>query len=60
LIRKWLHEARRDATQEEIARLVGITRQYYGMIENGIRRPSVAVAKKIGAVLGFDWTNFFN
>jgi len=60
LIRKWLHEARRDATQEEIARLVGITRQYYGMIENGHRRPRVAVAKKIGAVLGFDWTIFFD
>jgi len=60
LIRKWLIEARRDATQEEIARLVGIQRQYYGMIENGNRRPSVAVAKKIGAVLGFEWTIFFD
>jgi len=60
LVRKWLIEARRDATQEEIARLVGIQRQYYGMIENGNRRPSVAVAKKIGAVLGFEWTIFFD
>jgi len=58
LVRKWLIEARRDATQEEIARLVGIQRQYYGMTENGNRRPSVAVAKKIVAVLGFEWTIF--
>jgi len=43
---------------KEIAQLVGIKRQYYDMIENGNRRPSVAVAKKIGAVLSFDWTNF--
>nr|DAM00106.1 MAG TPA: Helix-turn-helix XRE-family like protein [Caudoviricetes sp.] len=37
-----------------------ITRQYYGMIERGERRPSVDVAKKISNVLGIDWTIFFN
>lgn len=28
-------------------------------IELGERRPSVEVAKKIAAVLGFDWTRFY-
>jgi putative transcriptional regulator len=37
----------------------GITRQYYGMIENGERRPSVEVAKRIAPVLGIQWTIFF-
>lgn len=37
----------------------GISRQYYGMIENGERRPSVATAKKISAFLKIDWTIFF-
>lgn len=36
-----------------------ITRQYYGMIENGDRRPSVDVAKAIADVLEIDWTIFF-
>lgn len=36
-----------------------ITRQYYGMIENGDRRPSVDVAKKIASVLDIEWTIFF-
>lgn len=37
----------------------GITRQYYGMIENGDRTPSVDVAKSIANVLDIDWTIFF-
>jgi len=28
-------------------------------IENGNANPSVKVAKKIAAVLGFDWTRFY-
>lgn len=60
MAREWLIKARNNATHEEVAQLVGIKRQYYSMIENGTRTPSVGVAKKIGAVLGFDWTIFFN
>jgi len=29
-------------------------------IENGNANPSVKVAKKIAAVLGFDWTRFYD
>lgn len=48
-------------THEQVAALTdkGITRQYYGMIESGERRPSVDVAKSIADVLDIDWTIFF-
>ncbi|MTW85591.1 helix-turn-helix domain-containing protein [Virgibacillus dakarensis] len=36
-----------------------ITRQYYGMIENGDRIPSPEVAQAIAQVLEIDWTIFF-
>lgn len=36
-----------------------ISRQFYGMIESGERRPSVEVAKKIAAFLELNWTIFF-
>lgn len=48
-------------SHDDVASLseVGITRQYYGMIENGERRPSVKVAKAISRVLDIEWTIFF-
>ena len=48
-------------TQQDVVNLskTGITRQFYGMIENGERRPSVKVAKDIAKVLRIDWTIFF-
>ena len=49
-----------DMTQEEVARKVGIGRASYSNIENGARKPSVKTARAIAAVLGFDWTEFFN
>lgn len=36
-----------------------ITRSFYGLIENGNRRPSIEVAKKISQLLGIEWTVFF-
>lgn len=49
-------------THEQVALQTGkgITRQYYGMIENGVRRPSVDVAKAIAEVLELNWTVFFD
>ena len=58
-MRKWLIELRKGYTQTQIAEAVGITQQMYSFIELGERRPSVEVAKKIAAVLGFDWTLFY-
>jgi len=58
-LRKWLIELRKGYSQTQIAKAAGITQQMYSFIELGVRRPSVEVAKKIAAVLGFDWTRFF-
>ncbi|ODA41076.1 helix-turn-helix transcriptional regulator [Desulfosporosinus sp. BG] len=61
MIRFWLSNIRLDAgmTHDEVAKNVGVKRQYYSMIENGERTPSVKVARKIGEVLNFNWTLFF-
>lgn len=50
---------RANFTQREVGRLSGISESYYSMIESGERKPAVKTAKKIAAVLGFDWTLFF-
>lgn len=57
----WLKEARRvrGLTTYEVASRAGVSQGYYSQIENGSRRASVAVAKRIAAVLLFDWTMFF-
>ena len=59
--RIWFKQTREDKgfTQEELAAKIGITRQHIGLIENGVAAPSVEVAKKIAAVLGFNWTRFY-
>lgn len=58
----WLKAIResKNLSQEEISRSVDITQASYSNIENGKRTPSVPVAKKIAAVLGFDWTRFYD
>ena len=45
--------------QEDVAESAGISRQYYNSIENARVEPTVAVAKKLGKVLGVEWTIFF-
>lgn len=57
----WLKKLRSDQklSGEAVADLANISQQHYSYIENGHRRPSVPVAKRIGGVLGFDWTLFF-
>ena len=40
-------------SQSDIANLVGISRRYYNSIENGLRRPSPEIAKKIANCLNF-------
>lgn len=59
---EWLKAARTQLglTQEQVANKAGgITRTGYTNIETGERKPSVAAAKRIAAVLGFPWTRFF-
>lgn len=57
----WLKEIRmkQEKTQDWVADEAGISRGAYCNIENGERRPSVEVAKRIAGVLGFDWTKFY-
>lgn len=37
----------KSLTQYEIAEIVGITTSYYGMIESGVRTPSLPIALKL-------------
>ena len=46
-------------TMRQVGEAAGISESFYSMIESGERRPSVETAKKIAAVLGFDWTLFY-
>lgn len=46
-------------TQTELANKVGVTRQAISLFELKVNKPSVAIAKKIGEVLHFDWTQFY-
>ena len=57
----WLKELREhtNRTQKDVSEECEISQVAYSYIENGLRNPSVAVAKKIGATLGFDWTRFY-
>ena len=59
--RHWLRQIRegKGYTQHQVGKFSGTSRHYISMIELGIRRPSVEVAKRIASVLGFDWTLFF-
>jgi putative transcriptional regulator len=58
--RGWLIKIRGNRTQEQMAKLVGISRSAYSNIESGIRGPSVRMAKKIASALGFEWMIFFD
>lgn len=57
--RDWLILLRGKLTQEQTAKLAGISRSAYSNIELGIRDPSVQTAKKIAKELAFDWKLFF-
>ena len=50
---------RKDLTMKMVAKDAGISESLYCLIENRKRRPSVETAKRIAAVLDFDWTEFF-
>ena len=58
-MRKWLLDLRKGRTQAEVAKAAGISQQMYSAIERGERWPSVKVAKRLAAVLGFDWTRLY-
>lgn len=56
-----LKEKRKEQrlTQKDLASELGIDVSYISLLENGKRKPSVPMAKKIAALLKFNWTMFF-
>ena len=58
---KWLIDKRKHSgfSQARLAEKAEISQSFLAEIERGKKRPSVPVAKKIAAVLGFDWTKFY-
>jgi transcriptional regulator with XRE-family HTH domain len=47
-------------TQKQVADLCGIKQGSYSRIENGIKKPGVQLAKKLGDLFDLDWTSFFD
>lgn len=56
---KWLVELRGERSQKAVADEIGMSQSGYASIETGARRPSVKLAKRIAATMGFDWTRFY-
>ena len=46
--------------QKDLAKLIGCSEDYYGMIERKEKTPSVKVAKEIERFTGYEWVKFFN
>lgn len=60
-LRTWLKDIRvkKELTQQEVANAANVDVTMICKIEQGERRPSVEVAKKIASVLEFPWTRFY-
>lgn len=51
---------RHGLTLKQLGEQTGLSESYISMIENMERTPSVPAAKRIAAVLDFEWTRFFD
>ncbi len=61
-MRGWLKEMRINKgykTCKDAASVIGISPSHYTSIENGSRKPSIDVAKKIAKIFAFEWTKFY-
>lgn len=60
-MREWLSIARKDKglTQKALAEMVGLGETSISKYEVGKRSPSFESAKKIGQILEFSWTKFY-
>lgn len=60
--REWLKEYRKKKGlyQRQIASLLGIDQSAFSHYEQGRKSPPVDMAKKIGKILDFDWTRFYD
>ena len=50
---------KRRLTQHDVAVKACISQSMYSSIENGSRKPSVDVAKRLGQILRISWTKFY-
>lgn len=59
--RKWLSKLRIDKgiTYKVLAEKIGVSQQYIYYLEIGERTPSIKIAKKLGSILNFEWTKFY-
>lgn len=57
----WLREMRisNNMSLISVSKQIGVTNGYLSLIENGKRKPSVVVAKKLAKLYKMDWTKFF-
>lgn len=60
-MRDWLIAIRRmrGYSQKTVSDAIGVSQPTYWQYEHGEIVPSVPIAKRIGAFLGFDWTLFY-
>lgn len=49
----------RGLTMKQVAEQANVCESYISRIENGKQSMPVPTAKRIAAVLGFDWTKFY-
>jgi transcriptional regulator with XRE-family HTH domain len=61
MMREWLISIRKmkGMSQKAAAEAAGVSQPTYWEYEHGISTPTPAIAKRIGAALGFDWTLFY-
>ena len=55
-----LKRGAKGLTQKEVSEKLGVSKEYYNMIENDKKTPSVSIAKEIGKILEIDWTLFYD
>lgn len=57
-----LKEKRKEKglTLEALGKLIGLSRQSVFYIEHGDHKPKIKTAKKLGEILGVDWTEFYD
>jgi len=60
-MREWLRAIRKmkGLSEKAVSEAVGVAQPVYHRYEHGDGTPSVKTAKKVGDVLGFDWTLFY-
>lgn len=61
MARIWLKDMRKEMkiSSYDAAAVIGMSQSHYSSIENGSRRPSPEIAKRIASFYGFAWTKFF-